>query len=87
MATSEYSHKYTIERGGVVYKGDLQLEENIAFAISYETNLDSLSSTEQAAITTFLTAVDTLNTALGNIDDIHITLKSTDKKGKVDLTY
>jgi len=84
---AEYSHRYTIERGGIVYKGELQLEENSTFAIEYGTNLDSLNSTQQTAVETFLTAVDTLNTALGNIDDIHITLKSTDKKGKVDLTY
>lgn len=81
-----YSHKYTIERGGIVYQGDLQLEENSTFAIEYGTNLDSLDATQQTAVATFLTAVDTLNTALGNVDDIHITLKHTDKKGKIDLT-
>ena len=87
MAASAYSHKYSIERGGTVFKGELQMEENSTFSITYSTNLSSLSSTQQTALGTFLTAVDTLNTAMGNIDNICITLETTNKKGKVDLTY
>jgi hypothetical protein len=82
-----YSHTYSVERGGTVYKGELAMKENQTFSIVYKTNLDALDSTQQTALETFLTAVNTLNTALGNVDDIHITLNATDNKGKVDLTF
>ena len=81
-----YSHRYTIGRGNITYKGQLLMEEDSTFATTYETNLSGLNSTQQTALGTFLTAVNTLNTAMGNIDDIHITINSARTKGKIDMT-
>jgi len=84
---SARSHKYEIEAGGRLYKGELQMNEGQTFANTDLTDSPSStlrpSSTLIAAVNTLMTAVKTCATTLGKFSSLHITAFDQSDKGKV----
>ena len=80
---SQYSHTYRIEVRGLPVEGELGMKSGQTFSTTTHTNTGDLTSTQITAIGTFLTAVNTLKTALGDLASIHIVPTTTEDLGKV----
>jgi len=78
-----YSHKYRIETRTLPVEGEMGMKSGQTFSTTRHTNTDDLTATQITAIGTFLTAVNTLKTALGELNSIHITPTSQSTVGKV----
>jgi hypothetical protein len=78
-----YSHEYQIKVGGKSYKGKLQFKSGQAYSQLDESEHKGLTVATQTNIATLMTAVSTLNTALGAFESLSITPTSTEGLGKV----
>lgn len=78
-----YSHKYRIEARTLPIEGELGMKSGQTYSATTHTNTGDLTATQVTAIETFLTAVNTLKTALGELNSIHITPTDQSVVGKV----
>lgn len=78
-----YSHTYKLKTRGREVKGDLQFKSGQTFSTTTKSSTDFLTSTQITAIGTFLTALSTLKTALGEFESFEAIPTSTQDVGKV----
>lgn len=78
-----YSHTYKLKTRANEVKGKLQFKSGQTFSTTTESNTDFLTSTQITAIGTFLTALSTLKTALGEFESFEAIPTSTQDLGKV----
>lgn len=67
---AQRTHTYNIEAGTRQFKGTVELTG--AITVADQTGSQGQTATQTTAVTTFLTAVKTLDTALGSVRNIHI---------------
>jgi len=67
-----YTHKYIIKAKGKTYEGEIVLHPDQTYTSSEVEREQGSTTTEVAAITTFLTAVNTLYGVMKNIGAITI---------------
>lgn len=78
-----YSHDYEIRTRGIKVSGNLGMKPNQTFSTTTRDNTSSLTATQVTAIATFLTAVNTLKTALGELGSIKVLPTGTQDLNKV----
>lgn len=78
-----YSHRYKIGTRAKEVEGFLQFKSGQSFSTTTNESTDFLTSTQITAIATFLTAVSTLKTSLGELAYIKIEPTNTQDLGKV----
>lgn len=75
------THDYVITAAGVTYSGDINLDLDEPF-VNSPSQPTALTTTDQALVNTFLTAIHTLFTGLRGMDDIHVTVKNRSNLNK-----